>query len=228
MMSAILTNSDGWKVSAVRSDPAVRAVEFYPEMRDENAGGQNQRAGENRPGELFEQRIIKNRHHRTRNGTERDPDQLHLEQVRADFGVRVRVDKPRARAVDHHQPQRQQGGDTKRQSCDGDFHFIFSNASRCLIGGYCPFGVAAGAGATGAAAGAGAAAMGGSGVTGIAEAPAFAGIFSFWPTLILVVDRLFSVSIALTVVPCALRNLRQRVAGFDDVNFLAASTGCAG
>jgi hypothetical protein len=56
--------------------------------------------------------------------------------------------------------------------------------------------VAAGAGATGAAAGAGevtgAPAMGGSGVTGIVEAPAFVGIFSFWPTLILVVDRLFS------------------------------------
>ena len=34
-----------------------------------------------------------------------------------------------------------------------------------------------------------------------AAASAFAGIFSFWPTLIFVVDRLFSDSIALTVTP---------------------------
>ena len=52
-----------------------------------------------------------------------------------------------------------------------------------------------------------------------------AGIFSFWPTLILVVDRLLADSIALTVVPCDLGNLGQRVAGFDDVSFPACRGG---
>src|SRR5437773_2328638 len=34
-----------------------------------------------------------------------------------------------ARAVEHHHPQRQQGGDTKRQESNGQFHPAFSRSS---------------------------------------------------------------------------------------------------
>ena len=67
--------------------------------------------------------------------------------------------------------------------------------------------------------GAGAATGSGAG----AGAAAFAGIFSFCPTLISVVVRLFSDSIALTVVPCGPGNFRQGVAGFDGIGFLVTS-----
>ena len=137
--------------------------------------------------------IVQGGRRHTEDKTEHTPNELQHQVMRADLS--------HARTVKHHQPQRQQGGDANRQSCDGDFHFNISTASRCLFGGYCPPGVPAGAGVvTGALAGmAGAGAATGAG----AAASAFAGMVSFCPTLIWSVVRLLAALIALTVVPCA-------------------------
>ena len=114
-------------------DPTAGTVELHSDMRDENQRRQNQRRDENRPGDFFQQLIVQNRHHRTGNETKDAPDHLHLQHVCADFGMSVLVHHHHARAVKHHQPQREETGDAKSQNSDGDSHCNFSkNASRVL------------------------------------------------------------------------------------------------
>ena len=100
-------------------EPAARAVDFSADVRGEHEQEQNHGEDENRPGEFFEPLIIEGGRRHAEDEAERAPDDLHHQVVRADLR--------HTRAIKHHQPQRQQGGNTKRQSCDGDFHF---NASK--------------------------------------------------------------------------------------------------
>ena len=115
----------------------------------------------------------------------------------------VPVNHHHAGAVKHHQPQGEEAGDAKRQSGDGDFHFNISKMPAAFTRGYLPGAGAgvAGAGAeTGGSAGAAVVSAAGAG----AAVSAFAGIFNFLPTLILVVVKLFAACSALMVVPCFL------------------------
>ncbi len=107
------------KTHAVKIKPAACAIDFSADVRDEHQQEQKQREDENRPGDFFEPLIIEGGRRHAENEAERAPDELHHQVVRTDLR--------HTRAVEHHQPQRQQGGDAKRQSCDGDFHF---NASK--------------------------------------------------------------------------------------------------
>src|SRR6516165_1103116 len=116
----------------------------------------------------------------------------------------MRPDLRHAGAIEHHQPQREEAGDTKGQDGDGDFHFNFSKMPAAFAGNQCAGtvpGVDIGAvTAPGAAAGVkvvGADAASGTG----ACAGAFAGMTSFCPTLILVVVRLLADWMALTLTP---------------------------
>ncbi len=128
-MSAILASSDGWSVMLAASDPAVRAVAGVADHAARKPGEQNQREAINRPREFFQQLIIE----RGRRHAERRSRATHQTSciIRSCAPAEVVI----ARAVKHHQPQRQQGGDAKRQSCDGDFHFKVSKQMPAAI---CP------------------------------------------------------------------------------------------
>ena len=158
-------------------DPAMRAVAGVADVRHKHQHQQEHRERIKRPGELVEPLIVERCRRRAKDEAGRAPNELHHQVVRAGFH--------HARAVKHHQPQRQQGGDTYRQRCDSDFHLnISKNASRVSTGGYLPDGVPTGGGdEIGGVIGSEAAGAAGGAVTG-AAASVLAGIFNFWPTLI--------------------------------------------
>jgi hypothetical protein len=104
-----------------KNEPAPGAVDDPRDavrQRQQHQHEQHQREDEKRPRRPFEPLIVEDGRRHAQDETERAPDELQHQIMRADLR--------HARAVKHHQPQRQQGGDTKRQCSDGDFHFNVS------------------------------------------------------------------------------------------------------
>src|ERR1017187_8293605 len=110
----------------------------------------------------------------------------------------MRTDLGHARAVQDNHPQCQQGGDAGSQDGDGHFHLPeFAPVAGPRLPGVsgCRYRV-------GGAVGVEVVGAGSSGAVGTATgAEAFAGIFSFCPTLMLSVFRPFAARSALRVVP---------------------------
>ena len=111
----------GLKAQAVEIEPAARAVDFSADVRHEHQHQQKEREEKNRPGVFFEHLIVEGGRRHTKHKSERKPVSCFSRS-----GAKLR----HARAVKHHQPQRQQGSDAKRQSRDGDFHFNAQNPAR--------------------------------------------------------------------------------------------------
>src|ERR1017187_8703079 len=112
----------------------------------------------------------------------------------------MRTDLGHARAVQDNHPQCQQGGDAGSQDGDGHFHLpIFAPDAGPRLPGVSGCRYRPG-GAVGVESG-GLVGVGSGGVGTAIVADAFAGIFSFCPTLMLSVFKPFAARSALRVVP---------------------------
>jgi hypothetical protein len=111
----------GLQAHSGKDEPAVCAVDVLGDamrQRQQHRHEQHKRNNEKRQRRFFEQLIVEGGRRHAQSEAERTPDELQHQIMRANLG--------HARAVKHHQPQRQQGGNAERQSCDGDFHFNVS------------------------------------------------------------------------------------------------------
>ncbi len=109
-----LSQLRGLKTHRAEAEPTPRAIDPRADVPDQHQNQQHGCERQQRHSDLPQQPIVHHRRRAAQGQAKPAPDQLHDQVARSAL--------PDARAVEHHHPKRQQGGNAEHEHWDGYSH----------------------------------------------------------------------------------------------------------